>query len=602
MRFVTPCFTAQIATLMEISALTEVANIVIGNFLTSFARPLQIDSLMHRAAHFSCEEFASFMEEVAPAISKSVKDGIVVEVAFHFQNIKIRGIAIFLFNEKTVLDLIRGQFLMTKDDQLAYFAEWNPNPIIELNMAGAVTYANLVARTNFPDLTAAGHAHPILKGLENVIAEFQHNQQSELTLYEREIDLSKKSYEQQLFGFPNGSIYIFMIDVSERKQLKAQAHFNDKLATIATLAAAVSHEISDPITWILGNINLLKNFTDTLKTTAAENKNPPELIAKIEETTSEILQGVEQIRDISSSLKNLAHVDKNEMVAVDVHKTLNMAVTIAALEFKNKASLVKNYSEDMPLILSNPGKLHQVFLNLLINAAQSFPRRDLQKNKIDVITFIEKNQLRIAISDNGSGIPPAVLPKIFDPFFTTKKSGLGSGLGLSICRDIINELKGTISVKSTVGKGTVFSICLPVSLAIAKKLEEPCNNVIANHKKHILLVDNEPMLLKLLRMVLEKQNQITAVVGGSRAKEIIAEQGNEFDLIITDLNMPEISGSDLYHFAAEKYPGLEKRFIFITGGVEMPWVKEFLKSTGNPVLEKPFLPKDLLELVNQIEY
>ncbi len=488
---------------------------------------------------------------------------------------------------------------MTLDVQLANFAEWNPNAIIELNTAGTVIYANLIARTQFPDIFTQGLSHSILKGLEKILQDFQPNHQSEVIVYNREIDVHGKCYEQQIFALPDAAIYVYILDVTESKQLKAQAHFNDRLATVGILAAGVAHEISNPLTWILGSLSLFQGFTKTLKSNHV-NREIQEITNKIDETVHELTRGIEQIRDITSSLKGLAHIDKNEAVPVDVHKIINMAISMASLACKNRAEIETKYAENLPVILSNPGKLHQVFLNLLINAAQAISIGDSQHNKICVSTSLEKSRIRIDVSDTGHGISPEILPKIFDAFFTTKPSGQGTGLGLSICQEIICDLKGKINVQSIVGKGTVFSVYIPVILEISKK--QPESDIIAypGNKKQILLVDDDPMVLKLMRRMLEGQGQITSVLGGSDAMKLIDQHGKLFDIIISDFNMPQISGSDLYHHAAKHYPGLERRFIFVTGGAELPWAKTFLITAGNPVLEKPFQLKDILKMIHKI--
>jgi two-component system cell cycle sensor histidine kinase/response regulator CckA len=485
---------------------------------------------------------------------------------------------------------------MEKSDTLASFAEWNPNPIIELTLDGSIVYVNLVARTLFPDLLTQGLSHPILSDLKKIIADFQLTGGSEIIVYNQDVTHNKKCYEEQIFSLNDSRIYVYIIDVTERNQLKKQAQFSDKLATIGMLAAGVAHEINNPITWILGNLSLLENYANTLISMSAD-PNQKELVAKIQDIANESLLGMEQIRDITKSLKELARIDKAAMVPVELDKILNMTITMAALEFKTKAYLERNFAEKLPLVISHSGKLHQVFLNLLINAAHAIPEGDIQHNRIIVSTQVEKNQVRVDIKDTGQGMSPEVLSKIFEPFFTTKTSRQGTGLGLSICHDIMRELQGEIRVVSREGEGSTFSVYLPVQPKVLKEVAEAEKITVYSKKKSILIVDNEPILLKLLHRILLDQHQVTMALGGNEAKELINENPESFDLIITDLNMPEFSGADLYRYAAKKFPGLERKFIFITGGIEMPWVKEFLIKAGNPILEKPFLPKDVLNLI-----
>lgn len=488
---------------------------------------------------------------------------------------------------------------MKRELQLANFAELNPNPIIELGLDGEILYANLTARTQFPDLFSAGLAHPILSGLEKIIQDFHPNQQSEFIVYNREVTFKSKSYEQQIFALPGTGIYIYIIDITEQNLLKSQAHFNDKMVTIGILAAGVAHEINNPITWLLGNLSLLQDKVITFFS-GSSDPGQHELCTKIEEIVAESLQGVEQIRDIARSLKELARIDKAEIRPVDIHKVLHLTITMASIEFKNRARLEMHFAENLPMILSNSGKLHQVFLNLLINAAQAIPSGSIQDNKISVSTQVDKSRIRIDIADTGQGIPADVLPRIFDSFFTTKPAGQGTGLGLSICREIIRELNGEIQVQSTVGQGTTFSVYLPMQFGALESEAPPGATVAHSLKKSILVVDNEPALLKLLQRVLAERHQVTTALGGTAAEELIAKNRGQFDLIISDLNMPDVTGADLYEVIIQKYPELRKKFIFITGGVDVPWAKEFLARAGVPVLEKPFLPKDLLNLVDSL--
>ncbi len=508
---------------------------------------------------------------------------------------------------------------MKKENHLENFAELNPYPVIELDLSGKIVYTNLAARLQFPDLVSRAFSHPLLEDLHKIIRDFDGRKKSEMVVYNREIFFKNTCYEQQFLRMPNTGIYIFLIDVSERNQLKTQAHFNDKLATIGKLSAGIVHEINNPLTWILGNLSILQNYADSLKDYidkvslacqetelnkklemlhSLPNRKIQDVGNKLHSVIGSALQGVMRVRDISRGLKGLAYIEQAKLAPVNLHDILEVALSMASFEVQNKARIEKNFSPDMPLFLSNEGKLNQVFLNLLINAAQAIPKGDLKNNSISVTTQVDQQRVRIDITDTGTGISPDILPRIFDPFFTTKPAGVGSGLGLSVCHDLVKDLGGEIAVQSTPGKGTTFSIYLPIQQEVAAKKAEPIPAREVQDKR-ILVVDNEPSLLKLLHLILSKKHEVTTALGGKAAMDVFSKTATPFDLIISDLNMPDVRGEELYDFVVKQQPDFEKRFIFITGGLDLPAVKDFITKTKSPTLEKPFTPKEVLAVVDR---
>jgi len=483
---------------------------------------------------------------------------------------------------------------MKQEPQLTSFAELNPYPIVEIDSEGQVVYANLATRTQFPDLISLGLRHPLLVGLEGHIANFKPLVQGEITVLNRELAWNQRIYEQQIFGLSSAHIFIFMMDVSERNHLRTTAHNNDKMAALGILSAGIAHEIRNPVTWVLGNLNLLQNTARQIKD-LSNDENVRKLSEQMRELLADSVYGMELIRDIADHLKDLAKT-KTASAPVDIHKMLNMVLNIAAVQFKDNVGFEKKFAENIPLLLTNSSKLHQVFLNLIINGAQAIPD-DRKKHFITVSTVLDNNCLRVDVSDTGKGIAPEVLPRIFDPFFTTKGPEQGTGLGLSICRDIIHGLNGEMTVKSQLGVGTTFSVYLPMSAESTPHALGATAGETVRTDKHILVVDNEPMLLKLFTHILREKYLITTVDSGSKAMELLFESPKKFDVIIADLNMPNLSGADLYRLVADKLPGIEKRFIFVTGGTSISWVQQFLEGLDNPVLEKPFSPDDILKLV-----
>ena len=235
----------------------------------------------------------------------------------------------------------------------------------------------------------------------------------------------------------------------------------DKMATMGILAAGVAHEINNPLAAVKLVIALAKSHMQTLKK-LSENLSD-EAKAKtgqvLKECEEHLAQGdecVDHITQIVRDMKVFSRSDRGDFHPDNLNRILDSVVAIVWNSIKTKIELKKNYGE-LPMVPCNPQQMSQVFLNLIVNASQA-----MERGIITLVTRVEKDYAVIEISDNGSGIPPEILDKIFDPFFTTKDAEKGTGLGLSITQDIVKRHKGTISVRSQVGQGTMFMIQLPV--------------------------------------------------------------------------------------------------------------------------------------------
>ena len=272
------------------------------------------------------------------------------------------------------------------------------------------------------------------------------------------------------------------------KTTQSQILQAEKMASIGQLAAGVAHEINNPIGFISSNLDALNDYmTDfdtllehfqklekTLKESNQENlsseiKKQIQTISDFEEEIEvdylkddipELLkdckEGTGRVGKIVGDLKSFAHPGNDEQMLVDVNKGLESTLNVVNNEIKYKATVTKNFG-DIPLVEGYPQKLNQVFMNILVNAAQSIK----EKGEIKIVTKQKGKYVAVSISDNGCGIEKDHLSKIFDPFFTTKAIGKGTGLGMNIAYNIIEEHKGKIDIKSQVGKGTVFTIILP---------------------------------------------------------------------------------------------------------------------------------------------
>ncbi len=277
---------------------------------------------------------------------------------------------------------------------------------------------------------------------------------------------------------------------AQLKQAHVQMLHSEKMASVGQLAAGVAHEINNPAGFVSSNLNTLSGYIDDIGnvvakyrvlmddlkagieqlqsdgilkdiksvTEAEETVDMDGLMLDIKDLMQESLDGVERIRNIVLNLKDFAHPGEEESVPSDLNKCLDTTINVLWNELKYKADVVKEYGK-IPAVECYPQQINQVFMNILVNAAQAFE----EKGVITVSTAAYDGSVEIKIADDGPGIPEENIKKIFDPFFTTKEVGQGTGLGLNISYNIIEKHNGVIDVESESGKGTAFIIRLPVN-------------------------------------------------------------------------------------------------------------------------------------------
>lgn len=286
-------------------------------------------------------------------------------------------------------------------------------------------------------------------------------------------------------------LLILGADITERRIMDNQLIQSQKLESIGQLAAGVAHEINNPVGFISSNLTtldeyrgdiqeLISLYKDLETQVAASAAGDPILTANLEKlrvvkdkmdlqfilddfakVISESREGTDRVKKIVQDLKDFSHVDQAEIKRADINKGLDSTLNIAWNEIKYKATVTKEYG-DIPQVSCFPQQINQVFMNILVNAAQAIEDHGHIRIATTAVPDQDNPMVEVRISDNGKGISPDHLPRIFDPFFTTKAVGKGTGLGLSIAHSIIQKHQGKIKVESELNKGTTFIIRLPV--------------------------------------------------------------------------------------------------------------------------------------------
>ncbi len=393
-------------------------------------------------------------------------------------------------------------------------------------------------------------------------------------------------------------------DVTDRVRMEAQLARAERLASVGLLAAGVAHEVNNPLAYVIGNLDLIAQ-----RIGAAEPGTLDDARDELEEMLRHAREGALRVRAIVRDLKVFSGAREQKRTAVDVRSALDGALRIASNELRHRAEVVLQLTS-LPAVRCDEGRLGQLFLNLLINAAQAIPEGPSEKNEIRVTTrtatgpggerSTEGEWACVEISDSGVGIPPEMVTRIFDPFFTTKPVGTGTGLGLSICHAIVTDLGGRIEVESEPGRGSTFRVWLPAAATVSSApAPAPSVSGAARPRASLLLVDDEPQIVKVLGLLLDSHHDVTSEVSADAALQRVA-RGERFDVILCDLMMPQMTGMDLHDALRSVAPDQADVMLFLTGGAFTPRAREFLARLPDAAIEKPIDPAVLLSRVDEV--
>ncbi|HEX6272094.1 MAG TPA: ATP-binding protein [Polyangiaceae bacterium] len=396
-------------------------------------------------------------------------------------------------------------------------------------------------------------------------------------------------------------VLVLLQDVSEREraarekeQLHAEVESSQRLASLGLLAAGVGHEINNPLTYVMGNVQFV--LDRLVEQRASGDDRNEELVQLLRDA----MEGANRIRSVVRDLRTFSRLESEEHAAVEIAEVVDAALAIVANELRHRARIVKRYESVAP-VRGDSSRLGQVFLNLLTNAAQAIRVGQAGSNEVRIaIESAPDERVVVSIHDTGEGIPPEVIGKIFDPFFTTKPVGQGTGLGLSICQRIVAEHGGTLGVESRVGEGTTFRVTfttMPREAPPAPLSARPAAPDTA--RSSILVVDDEPAVLRIISLVLGDYHDVSVVRSGEAALAKV-QAGQRFDVIFCDVMMPTMAGPEVYERIRAIDVPQACRIVFMSGGVFSLEARKVLDRLPNERLDKPFRAEELHEVVRTV--
>ncbi|HEY5723080.1 MAG TPA: PAS domain S-box protein [Allosphingosinicella sp.] len=356
---------------------------------------------------------------------------------------------------------------------------------------------------------------------------------------------------------------------------------SEKLGALGSLLAGVSHELNNPLAAIVGQAEMLQE--DSQGTV-------------FEERARKISAAADRCSRIVRTFLAMARQREPKRELVEVNDMIGAALEITEYGLRTSGVGVRvTYGTGLPLIEGDRDQLHQVLVNLIVNAQQAMEKGEEFEKILTIRTSVDRaGRVLIDLSDTGPGVPEDLRRRIFEPFFTTKKQGIGTGtgIGLSFSQGIVDAHGGSLSIEPS-RRGAQFRISLPPAAvgtsdeAGPERHEEwPAAPVMVT-PKHALIVEDEPDVADTLRELVEREGyRVTVARNGAQAFTAIDQE--DFDLLMSDVRMPLLNGRELYERLTEIRPELVKRMSFVTGDTIGDSMADFLRSTGRPILEKPF--------------
>ena len=398
-----------------------------------------------------------------------------------------------------------------------------------------------------------------------------------------------------LSGGPIEGVVVNSRDVTDKRQTEAQLLRAQRMECLGVLAGGIAHDLNNILSPVLMGTELLKMYV-----------SDPESVRILETIQASSERGSHLVKHILSFARGV----KGEPSMLDVKPLIQEVVKLLRDTMPKSIQFQVNLARDLKSVVCNPTELHQVLMNLCVNARDAMPTGGLLQISA-VNTLIEPKPqdrervgsgprcVRLTIRDNGTGIPPDILPRVFEPFFTTKDEGKGTGLGLSTVLSIVKRNDGKIEVESVIGEGTSFHVWLPAAEADAQDRQHQSQSIPTGHGERILVVDDESAILEITKAILETANyEVEVALNGVQALHKTVVATLPWHLVITDASMPLMDGAA---FIAELRLHNPKLPVICTTGENAGDLLERIQREGvQAILPKPYSSKELLLAIDRI--
>lgn len=400
----------------------------------------------------------------------------------------------------------------------------------------------------------------------------------------------------------DGTTLLVLRDAS-RGEAAAVEVLADRLAPAGALAAGLAHQINNPLAYVLANLTFLSEEIPQLVEAARTGALGEQQLAaeqnELLRCVDDARHGAERVAAIVRDLKMLSRMDDDRVTDVDVLAVLEAAYNVVHAQLHARARVIMDFHE-VPRVRANEARLAQVFVDLLLNAAHAIPEGESDQHDVRVVAATDDTGwASISITDDGVGIAPELFPRIFDPFFSTRPFDGRAGLGLTVCHGIVAAIGGRIQAESELGRGSTFRVVLPPSGTKHTSAVAPSPARAASKGPlRILVVDDEPQLGKALARALGEHDVTTTTSSRDALERLLG--GESFDAVLCDVVMPEPNGIELYRRVRAQRPDQAARFVFMTGGAFTHKTKEFLESTPNLQLPKPFVRAKLEDVLDRV--
>ncbi len=384
-----------------------------------------------------------------------------------------------------------------------------------------------------------------------------------------------------------------VIDLTEQltlqEQVKTQREMlfqNEKMSALGELLAGVAHELNNPLSIVVGHSLMMR-----------EETQDQEILRRVEKIGS----AAERCAKIVKTFLAMARQKPAKMEPTDIRAVITTAVDVAGYGKQREGTIVTaHFGDEIPEILADADQITQVIINLILNADHAINHSGVG-DKIEVVTALSTSGrfINISVSDNGPGVPEKMRARVFEPFFTTKDVGDGTGIGLALCHRIVHSHEGQIWLDADHRPGARFCIRLPLGEVTQDVTELDENSAQSGGRKKALVVDDEQEVAELVAEILSKDGFVVEVAhSGTDALGHLRKA--RYDMILSDLNMPEMDGAALFKTISAEFPDLVEHIGFITGDTMGLESQRVLRESQRPFMEKPVTPSELRRLVSEL--